>query len=234
MYWFDANRMVGTYPLFLILSPSGGNVKAYLYVLNTLADWEIGYLTAELNSRRYFADKKADFQLVTVGNTIDPITTMGGITIKPAARLDSIYIGKSDMLILPGGDTWLEKDNEPVLQLAKSRIEQGEAVAAICGGTIGLASVGALNERKHTSNDKDFLKMTCKNYSGEQFYSDKPVVRDGNLITATGLAPLEFSYEVLNILGVFSYSTLQAWYSLNKTRQAKYFYELMDSLKDQV
>jgi putative intracellular protease/amidase len=209
-------------------------MKAYLYVLNTLADWEIGYLTAEMNSRRYFADKNADFQLITVGNTGDPITTMGGITIKPAARLDSIYIGKSDILILPGGDTWLDKENEPVLQLAKSRIEQGETVAAICGGTIGLASVGALNEKKHTSNNKEFLKMTCKNYSGDQLYGDKPVVRDGNLITATGLAPLEFSYEVLNILGVFSYSTLQAWYSLNKTRQAKYFYELMDSLKDQV
>ena len=26
----------------------------YIYVLDTLADWELGYVTAELNSRRFF------------------------------------------------------------------------------------------------------------------------------------------------------------------------------------
>jgi hypothetical protein len=26
----------------------------YIYVLDTLADWEIGYLTSELNSGRFF------------------------------------------------------------------------------------------------------------------------------------------------------------------------------------
>jgi len=36
-------------------------MKAYLYILNTLADWEIGYLTAELNSGRYL--DKTNLQL---------------------------------------------------------------------------------------------------------------------------------------------------------------------------
>jgi hypothetical protein len=34
-------------------------MKACLYILNTLADWEIAYITSELNSGRYF-DKKSD------------------------------------------------------------------------------------------------------------------------------------------------------------------------------
>lgn len=30
------------------------NNTVYLYVFDTMSDWEIGYLTAELNSGRYF------------------------------------------------------------------------------------------------------------------------------------------------------------------------------------
>jgi hypothetical protein len=30
--------------------------KIYLYVFNTMSDWEIGYLMAELNSGRYFKE----------------------------------------------------------------------------------------------------------------------------------------------------------------------------------
>lgn len=30
------------------------NKKAFLYVFNTMSDWEYGYLIAELNSGRYF------------------------------------------------------------------------------------------------------------------------------------------------------------------------------------
>lgn len=30
------------------------NKKVYLYVFNTMSDWEYGYLIAELNSGRYF------------------------------------------------------------------------------------------------------------------------------------------------------------------------------------
>ena len=30
----------------------------YLYVLNTMADWEVGQAIAELNSQRFFAERK--------------------------------------------------------------------------------------------------------------------------------------------------------------------------------
>ena len=40
---------------------------AYLYVLDTLADWEPGFLTAELNSGRYFAEPGARIPVRTAG-----------------------------------------------------------------------------------------------------------------------------------------------------------------------
>lgn len=206
-------------------------MKAYLYVLNTLADWEIGFLTAELTSKRYFEDQNEPFDLIKVGNTKEPIRTMGGLIIRPDESVDSMEFNQGDVLILPGADTWMEAENEQVLLIAKRLVKEGIKVAAICGATLGLAKVGILNDRKHTSNDKDFLKMFCKEYTGEQNYLEQPVVCDETLITASGLAALEFTYELLKMLNVFRKETLEAWYSLHKTKQAKYFHELMNSLQ---
>ena len=111
-----------------------------------------------------------------------------------------------------------------------SLIEQKVNVAAICGATVALAENGLLNKRNHTSNDKNYLKMVCPNYSGSDYYINSPVVVDDNLITATGIAPLEFSYEVFKKTNLMKPNTLEAWYQLYKTKESKYFYSLMESL----
>jgi len=104
-------------------------------------------------------------------------------------------------------------------------------VAAICGATIGLARKGLLDSVWHTSNDLGYLKMICPGYGGEQCYKQETAVTDGSLITASGIAPLEFSLHVLKALDVFSAKTLDAWYNLYRTHNSEYFYELMDSIQ---
>ena len=94
-------------------------------------------------------------------------------------------------MILPGADTWFEDNNKKIMNLIPELLGQNVTVAAICGATLALAKNGILNTRKHTSNDKEFLKISCPEYSGEDLYLNQPAVTDGNLITATGLAPLE-------------------------------------------
>ncbi|BDH61659.1 hypothetical protein MTP04_17890 [Lysinibacillus sp. PLM2] len=59
-----------------------------------------------------------------------------------------------------------------------------------------------------------------------------PAVTDGNLVTASGVAPLEFATEVLKKLDVFTPDTLDSWYNLNKTHQPKYFFQLMESIRN--
>ncbi|MCP3967306.1 MAG: glutamine amidotransferase [Lentisphaerae bacterium] len=206
-------------------------MKAYLYVLNTLADWEIGYLTAELNSGRYLDKSKGPFSLVTVGNTLGPVTTMGGITITPDESIDNVTFNEGDLLILPGADTWMEESNKKVVDIVSDIINKNVTVAAICGATFALANSGILDNRKHTSNDLGFLKMICPEYSGEKLYLNQPVAVDANLITSTGLAALDFSYEVFKSTNAMKTETLDAWYQLYKTKDAKSFYALVESLK---
>jgi putative intracellular protease/amidase len=207
------------------------NSTVYLYVFDTMADWEIGYLTAELNSGRYYKKGLVPSKIVTVGIEKTPVTTMGGLKILPDIKLDECSIESTDALILPGGNTWTETIHQPILKIAERCLEEGIWVAAICGATMGLAQTGLLNSRWHTSNDLEYLKMTCPTYTGEKYYKMESAVTDGKLITASGTAPLEFSVHVLKALGVFSSKTLEAWYSLNKTRASKYYYDLMDSIQ---
>lgn len=207
------------------------NNTVYLYVFDTMSDWEIGYLTAELNSGRYFRQGLAPVRIVTVGIEKTPVTTMGGLKIMPEVSVDGCNIRNVDALILPGGNTWTEAVHEPILKMAEMYLKEGVIVGAICGATIGLAQAGLLDSRQHTSNDMSYLKMVCPSYTGEQYYNMESAVTDGKLITASGIAPLEFAVHVLKALDVFSPKTLDAWYRLNKTHEPTYFYELMNSIQ---
>lgn len=207
------------------------NHMVYLYVFDTMSDWEIGYLTAEMNAGRYYKKGCSPTRIVTVGMDKTPVTTMGGLKVLPDIMLHACSLESMDALILPGGTTWTETMHQPILQFAESCLQQERTVAAICGATIGLAQAGLLNSHWHTSNDLEYLKMICPAYSGETYYKMELAVTDGNLITASGIAPLEFSAHVLNALDVFSATTLDAWYHLNKTQDSKYFYELMHSIQ---
>lgn len=205
--------------------------KVYLYVFDTMADWETGYLIAELNSGRYFKKGLAPVEVITVGVDQNPVTTMGGLKILPNISVDECNLDSTDVFILPGGETWTEEIHEPILKKASKALEEGTVVAAICGATAGLAKIGLLDSRRHTSNDLEYLKMICPTYQGEPYYEMEPAVTDGNLVTASGVAPLEFAMHVLKVLDVFAPETLHAWFHLYQTHEPKYFFELMNSIE---
>jgi putative intracellular protease/amidase len=206
-------------------------MNVFLYALDTLADWEIGYLTAEINSGRYLKKNIEKPKIVKVGKNLNPIKTMGGMEITPDITVNEIKAQKGDLLVLPGADTWSTENNDEIINFLKYNIGKDITIAAICGATIALAYNGLLNEVKHTSENLDLLKMTCPNYNGEKNYCNIPAVADNNLITASGLAPLEFTYEILKKINVMEKNTVEAWYNLFKTRESQYFFELMNSIK---
>ncbi len=108
----------------------------------------------------------------------------------------------------------------------------GVMVGAICGATMAMADAGMLNSRRHTSNDLQVLRQYCPGYAGVSYYVDEPAVLDGNLVTASGIAPVEFAFQVLKKLGVMRENTLEAWYQLYTTRNADHYYSLAESLNE--
>ncbi|ENY8954022.1 TPA: glutamine amidotransferase [Clostridioides difficile] len=207
------------------------NRKVYMYVFDTMSDWEVAYLTAELNTGRYFKKGLKPLKVITVGIDKNPIITMGGLKVLPEITVDEFNMESKDLLILPGGNTWLSMNHEIILEKVKEALIQDSIVAAICGATLGLAKKGLLDVRNHTSNDLEFLKMVIPNYSGEKYYKTESVVSDENLVTASGIAPLEFTFQVLKLLDVFESEALNSWLNLYKTHGSKYFFELMNCNK---
>jgi len=202
----------------------------YLYIPDILADWEPGYVLAELHSGRYLKDPALRYEVVLCGRTMDPVVTMGGLVLTPYVLFEKIQPGNKDLVILRGTDTWLDPKQGPVITKIRSLLEEGVYIAAICGATLALADAGLLDHRPHTSNDPAALKIFCPGYHGETYYVNEPAVTAGNLITASGLAPVEFVYQVFRMLSVMKPETLNAWYGLFSTRSTKHFHALMESL----
>ena len=202
----------------------------YVYVLDTLADWELGYVTAELNSGRFFKKDAPRISLKTVSSTREPIRTMGGMTVVPDCLIEDIAVSETSVLLLPGADTWNDPRHGAILEKARELLSQGAMVCAICGATAALANTGLLDQRSHTSNGPGFLDMFAPGYKGQSFYVDQPAVSDNNLITAGCTGALLWAKKILGHLGVFQEDTLESWYEYFRTGEAQHFFALMQTL----
>ncbi len=204
--------------------------KVYVYILDTLADWELGHVTAELNSGRFFKKDVPSVALKMVSSSQEPINTMGGMTIVPNCLINDIVVSKTSILLLPGADTWNDPKHGAIIEKASEFLAVGATVGAICGATVALANAGLLDKRPHTSNGPGFLEMFSPNYKGQNFYIDEPAVAANNLITASSTGALLWAKEIIEHLGVFQANTLESWYKLFSTGETKHFFDLMQTL----
>ena len=202
----------------------------YLYVLETLADWEIGHVTAELSSGRFFREGAPEVALRTAGRNRAPVRTMGGLNVVPDCTVDEISIDASGVLLLPGADTWGDARHAAVLDRAEALLAAGGTVCAICCATVALANRGLLDHRPHASNGPGFLERFAPGYRGQAHCADAPSVADGNLITAGCTGALAWARHILDRLDVFSPATLRAWYDYFRTGAPEHFFTLMQSL----
>lgn len=206
--------------------------KIYVYIFDTLADWELGYVTAELNSGRFFKKDAPRVSVKTVGISKEPVKTMGGLTIVPDCVIDDIAVNDKSVLLLPGGNTWDNPKHGTIVKKAEELLSVGATVCAICGATVALANAGLLDQRPHTSNGTGFLEMTCPGYKGQSFYIDKLSVSDHNLITAGAAGALLWTRQIIEHLGVFQSDTLDFWYEFFNTSNPQYFFALMQTLSN--
>ncbi|GAA3483665.1 DJ-1/PfpI family protein [Streptomyces yanii] len=177
----------------------------HLAVYDSYADWETGHTTAYL--------ARNGFTVRTVGPTAGSVTTLGGLRIQPDLALADVRPEDSALLILTGADLWESGDElAPFARTARTFLDAGVPVAAICGATAGLAREGLLDDRAHTSAVSFHLAAT--GYAGGARYVEADAVTDGDLITAGPTEPVAFAREVFARLGVYEGRKLDAWYRL--------------------
>jgi putative intracellular protease/amidase len=189
------------------------NKIVHLFVFDTMADWEAAYAVAAINNPQFQSGPDL-YRVVTAAASLATVTTMGGVRIQPDVALDTISPESSAMLILPGGHKWENSGNPQALQLASRFIAAGVPVAAICAATLALAQAGLLDHLLHTSNAREYL--ISSGYRGTAFYCGAQAVTDRNVITATGLAPIDFAREIFKMLNLYSTASIEAWYAMFK------------------
>jgi putative intracellular protease/amidase len=183
----------------------------HVVVFDGFADWEPAHALAEL--RRW--GKRV---VRTVGFTSASVVSMGGLRVSPDTSLDAVAVNDVELLILPGGDIW-EQANYPrecLDPLLAALVAAEIPVAAICAGTLALGRAGVLDSRRHTSNASDYLTTHASAYAGASCYVDRPAVRDRHVITASGLAPVDFAREVFAELQIFNAADEELWYTMFK------------------
>lgn len=182
----------------------------HLLVFDGYADWEPAHALSELR-------RSGNRSVVVVGFSDEPVTSMGGLRVLPDITLREIRLSEAEILVLPGGDFW--EGSYPEAELNRVLIDlvaSGVPVAAICGGTLALARAGVLNDRHHTSNMSGYLAEHAPQYSGVSLYGDAPAVSDGGVITASGLAPVDFAREIFRELKIFSAADEELWFDMFK------------------
>jgi putative intracellular protease/amidase len=196
----------------------------HLFVMDTMSDWEPGYAVSGINQPVY-QQNPGRYVVKTVGPSREAVRTMGGIAILPDMALDELRPEDSAMLILPGSATWDEGAHVDAVETARAFLAAGVPVAAICGATGALARAGLLNGRPHTSNAREYLGWQT-GYAGAEQYVDAPAHRDGDLITGSGTAPVDFARAIFERLELYAPEVLDAWYRLYKHNDAAAFYTL--------
>jgi putative intracellular protease/amidase len=179
---------------------------AHVAVYDTLAEMEVGHLLAELRTGRFTG---TPFDVVTVAEAGEPVTTMGGVRVLPDMLLADLDPANSDLLVLPGAEMWDAGGGHSFAAAAGRFLDAGVPVAAICGATAGLARAGLLDGRTHTSAAAEYLAAT--GYAGGDRYVDERAVVDGDLVTAGPQSPVQFARATLGRLGLASPETLEAY-----------------------
>lgn len=187
----------------------GMRKPVYMMVFNGLADWEPALALCELN-------KTGKFKTVTVGFNSSSITTMGGIKITPNTTLDKVDIKRAALFIIPGGQRWETVTEPALIDLLHKLHSYNVPIGAICAGTLVVARAGLTREIYHTSNELDYLKLLVPDYRDDLYYRNELAICDNNVITASGVGFVEFAYEIIKLIGIYSPEDAQLWFGLFK------------------
>ena len=180
--------------------------KAYVLLFDGYADWEIGYVLAELR-------RIGNIPVVSVGFTDAPVVSMGGLTVRPDATLAAVAPDDARLFILPGGTLWEQPYPADALHaLLQALDRQAVPLAAICAATTVLAKAGVLHGKKHTSNSLKYLREHAPGYQGDKDYVAQLAVTDGHVTTASGLGSVEFTRNILEAMQIVTPQLRDLWF----------------------
>lgn len=183
--------------------------SVYIFLFNGFSDWEISFLTTELQKSEII-----DLKYFSIDGK--SVKSMGGLNITPDYSIDQIKSSQISAIILQGGTAWENDSIIGINELIEKLDAENKTIGAICGATTYLAQRGYLDNVEHTSNALFYLQNFAKKYNGKDNYKEKLSVTDKNIITANGIGPIEFACEIFKKLELYSEQDIEKWFQLFK------------------
>lgn len=127
----------------------------------------------------------ADFDVYTVGETKEPVTTAMGMTVVPKyAFADG---PQPDVLVVPGGGVRAARDNPALLKWVRDVSARARHTMSVCNGAFILASAGLLDGLTATTT-APLIDQLGKEYPRITVVHDRRFVDNGKIITTAGLS----------------------------------------------
>ncbi|WP_267225708.1 DJ-1/PfpI family protein [Dyella silvae] len=182
----------------------------YFLAFDGFADWHAAQALCEIR-------RPGEWRLQTVGFSMQPVLSMGGLRVVPELTLDQLDLKRAALLIIPGGYLWERGQGEEAVAAARRVHAAGAPVAGIDSGVLVLARAGLLDACRHTGSWPGHIGAHVPTYAGaEQYDAHVLAVSDGGVITASQLGSVEFAREVIRTLDLYSPSDREHWFRLFK------------------
>jgi len=164
-------------------------MKTYILIYDDFVQFEVIIAS-------YFMKTKGE--IVTVGLTNEKVSSFEEFITLPHMTIDEIDINDVDVFIIPGGNPKKLKCTK-FYKLLKDLNKKTIPIAAICSAPIHLARSGVLKGKKYTTTlPIDEYKLFEKEY-----FKNKNVVVDKNIITAKASGYVDFAIEIGKVMNIF-------------------------------
>jgi len=174
--------------------------KILVFIFDEMTDYEITFISHLLSA-------DAGKEIITIAYEDKMIKGRSGFLYKPSRLVDDILDEDVEGLIITGG--WYGQTKPELMKLINNLNSKGKLISAICGaGTVFLAKAGVLNNVKYTTPIVEWTQKHIEIYGNEDpfprenFVSER-VVRDRNIITAQGIAFIDFAIEICDWFNLF-------------------------------
>lgn len=182
----------------------------YFLAFDGYADWHAAHALCEIR-------RPGDWQLKTVGFSMQPVLSMGGLRVVPELTLDQLDAKRAALLVIPGGYLWEHGHGEEAVDAARRIHGAGATVAAVDSGVLVLARAGLLDACRHTSSWPGHIDTHVPGYAGSDHHDAQTLaVSDGGVVTASQLGSVEFAREVIRTLDLYNPSDREHWFRLFK------------------
>jgi putative intracellular protease/amidase len=185
----------------------------YFLVFDGFADWQAALALCEIR-------RPGDWQVQTVGFSLAPVVSMGGLVVQPDLSLAGLDLARAALAMVPGGHLWQRGEGEPAVAALRRLHACGAPVAGIDSGVLALARAGLLDRCRHTGNWPGQIAGQVPGYAGsEQYDAGVLAVSDAGVISASHLGSVEFAREVIRTLDLYGPTDREHWYRLFKHAQ---------------